>query len=300
MTDRVPFISVIVPTYNRPEQLGKCLQALVAQDYPRDSFEVIVADDGSPRSPRHIVECHARTVDITLVTGSHDGPSAARNAGAARARGEFLAFTDDDCEPAADWLPRLAARMHRSPGHMVGGRTINALTTNIYSEASQTLIDILYAYFNPHPDAAGFFASNNIGIGAAEFRSMGGFMSSFRWAEDREFCDRWLQSRGGMIHAPEVLVYHRHTLDFVSLWRQHFNYGRGAFLFHKERARRGSGHFRPDPFFYLELFRYPLKRVGGVRGLMIGTLMIEMQLANAAGFLYQAVGGRQDVRGGQD
>ena len=291
MTDHAPLFSVIVPTYNRAAQLGLCLRALAAQQYPRDRFEVIVADDGSRQPPRDIVASTDKNLDITLLTGSHGGPSATRNAGAARARGEFLAFTDDDCEPAADWLSRLAARIAGVPGHLVGGRTMNALTGNIYSEASQTLVDILYAYFNPHPDAAQFFASNNIAMRASEFHAIGGFLSSFRAAEDRELCDRWLHRGGRMIHAPEVLVYHRHDLNALTLWRQHFNYGRGAFLFHKMRARQGWGRLRPDPSFYLELFRYPLAHVGGTRGFLVEALMTEMQLANAAGFFFQAIKG---------
>ena len=55
MKEQLPFFSVIIPTYNRNAQLKSCLQALVAQAYPRDQFEVIVADDGSPEPPREIV-----------------------------------------------------------------------------------------------------------------------------------------------------------------------------------------------------------------------------------------------------
>jgi glycosyltransferase involved in cell wall biosynthesis len=298
MTHPDPFFSVIVPTYNRATQLGLCVQALAAQDYPRERFEVIVADDGSHQPPREIVGSIAKSLNITLVIGTHDGPSAARNAGAARARGEFLAFTDDDCEPAADWLSRLAVHLTSFPTGLVGGRTINVLRGNIYSDASQTLIDILYAHFNPHPDHARFFASNNIAMRAAEFHAIGGFMPGFRWAEDRELCDRWLHQGGRMLHAPDALVHHRHDLNFITLWRQHFNYGRGAFLFHKMRARRGSGELRPDPSFYLELFRYPLTNVAGMRGLLIEALMAEMQLANAAGFFSQAIKGAGLTLGG--
>jgi glycosyltransferase involved in cell wall biosynthesis len=293
MTHHNLFFSVIIPTYNRPAQLTLCLQALAAQDYPRDRFEVIVIDDGSDQPPRAIVASIATTLNITLLTESHDGPSAARNAGAVRAQGEFLAFTDDDCEPATDWLSRLAVRVASVPAHLVGGRTVNALTENIYSEASQTLLDILYAHFDSHPDAPRFFASNNIAMRAAEFHAMGGFLSSFRCAEDRELCDRWLHQGGRMIYAPEVLVHHRHDLNLVSLWRQHFNYGKGGFLFHNRRARQGRGQFRLQPGFHLELFRYPLAHVGGLRGLLVEALMMEMQLANATGFFFQAIkGGR--------
>jgi glycosyltransferase involved in cell wall biosynthesis len=292
MTHPLPTFSVIIPTHNRETQLASCLRALAAQEYPSDRFEVVVADDGSRRAPREVVAAAARNLNVTLLTESKSqGPAAARNAAAAQAGGEFLAFTDDDCKPAADWLRSLAARFESLPTHLIGGRTFNALTGNIYSEASQALIDVIYAHFNPHPEEATFFATNNLAMRAAEFRAAGGFVSSFRFAEDREFCDRWLHYGRRMTYAPEVVMHHRHPLSLRTLWRQHFNYGRGAFLFHKVRACRGWGHLRTEPTFYLELFRYPLASAGGTRGLLMAALMTEMQLANAAGFFVQAIKG---------
>ncbi len=291
MTQQLPSFSVIVPTHNRETQLASCLQALAAQEHPRDRFEVVVADDGSRQPPRGIVASVARNLNVILLEEPHRGPAATRNAGAARARGEFLAFTDDDCAPASDWLKSLAARLANLPTHLIGGRTLNALTGNIYSATSQALIDVLYAHFNSDPEGAQFFAANNIAMPAAQFHAMGGFISSFRFAEDREFCDRWVHHGCRMTYAPEVLVHHRHDLSLRTLWRQHFNYGRGAFLFHRIRARRGWGQFRPEPAFYRAVFRYPLARVGGVRGLLMEALMAEIQIANAAGFFFQAIKG---------
>jgi glycosyltransferase involved in cell wall biosynthesis len=288
VTQQLPFFSVIVPTHNRKSQLALCLQALAAQKYPRDRFEVVVADDGSHEPPREMVASVAEVLHVTLLIEPHGGPAAARNAGAARARGEFLAFTDDDCEPAPDWLKNLAARLASLPTHLVGGRTVNALTGNIYSATSQAMIDVIYAHFNRDPEDAQFLATNNIAMPAAQFHAMGGFNSSFHFAEDREFCDRWLHRGYRMTYAPEVLVHHRHHLSLRKLWRQHFNYGRGAFLFHRIRARRGS-KFRFETAFYLAVFRHPLARDGGARDLLMKALMAEIQMANAAGFFFQAI-----------
>src|ERR1700693_1886523 len=117
------------------------------QEYPRDRFEVVIADDGSHQPPREILASVAGNLNITLLLQPHGGPAATRNAGAARAQGEFLAFTDDDCEPAPDWLKSLAARLASLLStYLVGGRTINALTRNVYSATSQAVIDILYAH----------------------------------------------------------------------------------------------------------------------------------------------------------
>src|SRR5262245_35313420 len=95
-----PFISVIIPTYERVGQLSVCLGALVAQDYPRDHFEVLVVDDGSATSPEAGVDAFRDRLNVQFLTQRHAGPATARNFGAAHAKGDFLAFTDDDCVPA--------------------------------------------------------------------------------------------------------------------------------------------------------------------------------------------------------
>jgi glycosyltransferase involved in cell wall biosynthesis len=289
--EQLPFFSVIIPTHNRNAQVKTCLQALAVQAYPRERFEVVVVDDGSAEPPREIVASFSEALNVTLLVEPHGGPSAARNAGAARARGEFLAFTDDDCAPTPEWLENIAARLTSFPTCLVGGRTINALTENIYSAASQALIDVIYAHFNSDPTNAQFLASNNIAMPAAQFHAVGGFDSSFHLAEDREFCDRWLRHGYRMTYIPEVVIHHLHYLTPRSLWRQHFNYGRGAFLFHQISGRRGK-KFRFESAFYLSIFRFPLTGTGTSHGLFMELLMAEIQIANAAGFFFQAAKSR--------
>jgi GT2 family glycosyltransferase len=254
-----PFFSIIIPTDGRPRQLAACLQSLACIEYPGDRFEVIIIDDGNQTPLEAVVDSFHDKIDLTLLTQSHSGPAAARNAGAKRARGTFLAFTDDDCIPNADWLEKLADRFAQTPEHIIGGLTLNALPNNPYSTASQILIDYLYKYYNPIFNQACFLTSNNLAVPAAQFRALGGFDASFPLAaaEDRDFCDRW-RSRGyRMIYAPEVVVYHAHALTLRTFLRQHFRYGRGAFHFHQARTERGQNRIRLEPAsFYVNLLRY--------------------------------------------
>ena len=99
-----PFFSIIIPTYQRPAQLEQCLLAITRLDYPVTQFEVVVVDDGSREHPEKIVAPFAARLSVTLLKADHNGPAAARNIGAARAKGEFLVFTDDDCLPLTNWL----------------------------------------------------------------------------------------------------------------------------------------------------------------------------------------------------
>ena len=287
-----PFFSIIVPTYNRPDQLAACLQALARLEYPRHRFEVIVADDESDTSPEMVVAAFREQFNVTLVSQSHAGPAAARNTGVARARGDFLAFTDDDCAPSPDWLKALAARLATTPDYIIGGRTVNALRDNPYSTTSQVIIDMVYEYYNADPDRARFFASNNLTVPTHRFRALGGFDATFTASEDRELCDRWLHEGYQMTYAPEAVVYHAHALTLRCFLRQHFGYGRGAFRFHQIRARRASGRFRQDLKFYRHLpgiLRHVFSQARGGRALFVVALLGGWQVANAAGFVYEGV-----------
>jgi GT2 family glycosyltransferase len=285
-----PFISVIIPTYERPAQLAACLRSLTRSDYPPERFEVIVVDDGGAKPLGSITEQFRETLDLKLLEQKNTGPAGARNFGATRARGELLAFTDDDCEPDAGWLRALASCFERTPGRIIGGRTVNALLQNPYAETSQKIIEVVYAHFNADPGDARFFASNNFAIPAERFREIGGFDDTFNTSEDREICARWRSRGGGLTYAPEAVVRHAHPLTLFTLWRQHFDYGRGALRFHRA-LNGGTGRFKPDLTFYMKLLTSGASQTRSPaqlpRAARLTVLLVWSQLANAAGFLYE-------------
>jgi GT2 family glycosyltransferase len=283
-----PFFSIIIPTYARPRQLAVCLQSLTRLDYPRDRFEVIVVDDGSEIPPEDVVAPFRSQIEVMLLTQANAGPAAARNTGAARAQGEFLAFTDDDCAPAPDWLQTLAARFAVTPDHLIGGRTLNALPANWYSTATQLLIAYLYAFYNADPHQARFFTSNNLALSAPHFHTLGGFDPTRMAGEDREFCDRWRHQGYRMVYAPEVLIYHAHAFNFRTFCQKHFLYGRGSFHFRQTRACRDQEPLRVEPLsFYLNLLRYPFSQEQGGAAWLLAALLVVSQVANGAGFLWE-------------
>jgi glycosyltransferase involved in cell wall biosynthesis len=96
-----PVISVIIPVWNEEKRIVQCIDALRRQTLCPDRFEIIVVDNGSTDSTPSVV---ARYPDVVLVHEPQPGSYAARNLGLARARGEYVAFTDSDCIPQKDWL----------------------------------------------------------------------------------------------------------------------------------------------------------------------------------------------------
>lgn len=114
MNDTPPLFSVVVPSRGEEAKLLALLEALARQSLLRERFEVVVALDGAepvPTVAARLAALGARVVRLER----RAGPGAARNRGAALVRGTFLAFTEDDVTPAADWLERAALRLEREP-----------------------------------------------------------------------------------------------------------------------------------------------------------------------------------------
>lgn len=287
--DRARF-SVIIPTFNRPAELRRCMAAIAAVRYPRDRFEVIVVNDGG--SPTALDDLIAIAGDLRLLILSerNGGPARARNTGAAAAHGDFLAFIDDDCIPPPDWLIKLAAAVEREPDALVGGRTVNVLSENIFSRASQTLLDYVYRYYNePAAGRTQFFASNNLAVSAGEFHQIGGFDDKFRTAEDRELCKRWHMNGGRFYYAPDVVMYHAHRLNLASLNQQHFAYGRGALPYWKKFSALEPYGIRVEPpDFYAGMLRFPFTQ-GERHPALLSALILMSQISNAAGFAVEGL-----------
>lgn len=291
-----PEISVVIPTYERADSLARCLRALAQQALRRDAFEVIVVDDGSTFPASEVSKTFAGELGLETLRQANQGPATARNRGAAQARGRYLAFTDDDCAPRPEWLASLYRAAESRPGAAFGGHTRNALGDNLFSEASQVLVDYLYGYFNRRMDetrAASdrdpLFTSNNLLMPREGFHQIGGFPEDFpdAAAEDRELCARWKHAGFEIFRLDEAVVDHHHALDWRGFVRQHFTYGRGAFRFQCLRRQRGDRQHVEPLRFYLGLVLHPIGRMSFFRSLAITGLLGVAQVANAAGYFWQ-------------
>jgi GT2 family glycosyltransferase len=281
--------SVVIPTFNRPGELSRCLGALRQCTVDSKRFEVIVVNDGG-QDPASALETVDGSLNIRVLTQPNRGPGAARNYGAGTARGMFIAFIDDDCIPANDWLERLERSFTKSPEALHGGRTVNSITNNPFSETSQTLVDYVHRYYNDaSANRTRFFASNNIAVSAERFEAAGGFDESLCAAEDRDFCRTWHRLGWDFQYVPDAVVNHAHHLTIRSLQKQHFTYGRGALPYWQKASVRSGAGFKVEPLsFYAGMLAYPFtQRVPNP--VLISALIVVSQLANAVGFAYEAV-----------
>lgn len=191
-----PSVSIIVPTYNRVEQLKLCIGALLLLDYP--SFEIIVVDDGSTDdTASYVRSLGERVIGVTI---AHGGRSAARNAGIRAARGEIIAFTDDDCLVDLQWLRNLLVPFCDTRVVGVSGAVIYVGEEYVAARGERVVENRQACW----PMTA------NVAYRADVLRQIGGFDETFERYEDKELALRvWMHGR--VVPVPEAKVYHQKT-----------------------------------------------------------------------------------------
>ena len=267
-----PLISVVVPTRDRATALSRCLDSLTAQTLV-DRLEVIVVDDGS-LAQDEVARIVARHPRARLIRKGGGGPAAARNAGALEARGSFLCFTDDDCEPQRDWVEHLVERL-RQGADAAAGTTRSG--EGVLATASEITAHAPAAARPPDGSDLAFAPSNNLGCTKAAFEATP-FDESYPDAagEDREWCAR-LTAAGYVLRAePGARMIHHQELTFVRFLRQQARYGRGAFRF---RVQGGARRPLESPAFYWSFLQGAF-----AESLAVGLLVSVAQAVTAVGF----------------
>jgi len=276
-------ISVVIPTLDRPGPLTACLQALT-QSFPAD-VETIVISDGGAHDLGQWLAPFVEPLRLQYLVAPHGGPASARNHGLSSARGDIVAFIDDDCRPRPEWLRSLTAGVSLSPPRATGGTTFNGLLSNPYAKASQLILDLVARHERETYGDESFFPSNNLAFPTEALRRIGGFDESFRTAEDRELCRRWRRAGFALARVPEAIVDHDARLNFTGFLRRSFAYGRGGAQFH---SSGDSSSFGESVAFHLQLPRlvgFELVRQGPRRGAGLLGLLVLWEVANLAGFL---------------
>lgn len=199
-----PALSVVVPTLGRPQLLDQCLAALSAVRWEQGELEIVIVDDGPSVSTRAAVVSWTERFLLRGVvlryepsTGPH-GPAAARNRGWRAARGSIIAFTDDDTQPAPDWLEQ---------GARVLGNGADAAWGTIVMPIPPVPTD--YELDASGLERAGFVTANCF-CRRATLERLGGFDEHFllAWREDTDFYFRLLDSGARVVPAPDAVVLH--------------------------------------------------------------------------------------------
>jgi glycosyltransferase involved in cell wall biosynthesis len=269
------------------------MAALACLEYPPSQFEVIVVDDGGKIPVQGVISDFKTRLNILLLRQSNAGPGAARNRGAQEARGRFLVFTDDDCRPERFWLRALSDALKKSERVVCGGRAVNGLPGNIYSEATQLLADYLLKHYSPVDNYGGFFPSNNLALSRTAFWEAGGFDPSLRFGEDRDFCCRCAALGYSFVVAHDAIVRHAHPLRLRSFLRLHYCYGGGTFRLRRGYAAKGLPRVKISPLsWYGRLVLTGLREHSSLLGVRLMVLLMASQAAVGAAMIRGWLGKR--------
>lgn len=243
-----PYISVIIPTCRRDHLLLRALTALCLQEFPADEYEIVVADDAVSEETRRLVEAMAASSRCALryvpVLGKH-GPAAARNCGWREARGELLAFTNEDCIADPLWLPLgVKALCQKSEPDAVWGKLIDpAANTNSDCESNAA-----------RPGKSVLIAANCF-VKRQALALVGGFDEHFRLAscEDTDLYFRMLEHGMSVEHVSNaVVVRGASPIGWVTSL-SHQAKRQFDMRLYRKHPRLYRQHIAPFPFVYMAI-----------------------------------------------
>ena len=241
--------SIIVPVFNRPDEVDELLQSLCKQQLK--DFEVIIVEDGSERKCKDVCDKYAGILDLHYYYKENSGPGQSRNYGAERARGEWLIVLDSDVVLPPSYLENVECRVESGEFATASEEPTVAVANSPLS----TLHSPLTAWGGPdaaHPDftpvqkaisysMTSFFTTGgirggktkldkffprsfNMGIRREVYLQLGGF-SKMRFGEDIDFSYRIVEAGYKTALIPEAWVWHKRRTDFRKFFRQVYNSG---------------------------------------------------------------------------
>jgi glycosyltransferase involved in cell wall biosynthesis len=232
-----PAATVVVCTYNRARLLPENVDAVLAQEGVE--YEAVYVNDGSTDETAAVLDRYAAAhPHLRALHTANGGPGAARNAGAARARGEWLVFLDDDALPPCDWLrTMLKRRAHHDCRVLCGGIAPYALDT----PAEQYLHYRMQRSLGRRARRVRAAPSGNLLAGRALFEKVGGFAET-RWgaAEDWDLCLRLRAAGEAIVYDPAATVRHRYQRDWDAALARVRAMGRTGVVM--TRAHGGNSH----------------------------------------------------------
>jgi len=223
--------SVIIPSYNRADEVVDLLCSLQAQTIEHNCFEVLIVDDGSTdETEKQVIELSSR-IDFHLrfFRRDHEGPGPARNYGMSQAEGAYFLFIDSDCLADESWLKEIdSAVVREEPDAFGGPDSVLAHFTPLQKAIDYSMTSfITTGGMRGHSKKrlAKFYPrSFNMGIRREIFAKLGG-MGTLRHGQDIEFSRRIVASGAKVIYIPEAYVYHKRRTSLRKFYRQIFNWG---------------------------------------------------------------------------
>ena len=213
--------SIIIPVYNRPQEVDELLESLCSQTLK--DFEVVVVEDGSTEKCDMVREKYANKLNLNYYFKPNSGPGPSRNYGAERSQGEYLIILDSDVIVPENYLETIKAELNRESCDAFGGpdrahpsfttiqKAINYAMTSFFTtggiRGGKRKMDKFYP------------RSFNLGIKKSVFEALEGF-APMRYGEDIDLSTRIFRNGYSCRLFPEAFVYHKRRVKFSSFFRQ--------------------------------------------------------------------------------
>jgi glycosyltransferase involved in cell wall biosynthesis len=213
----LPFVSIIIPAYNEARYIKSCLESLKRVDYPSQSYEIIVVDNGS--SDETVLIAKSYTENVLIIPNVN--VSSLRNFGASKAKGEVYAFIDADCIADEQWLQAGVKALTREP--CVVGSVCDVPSDATWIEKAWFAQKIRGTHEATHINSANMIVRSEL------FNKLGGFNNKLIAGEDYEFCMR-AKREAKIISDDKIKVVHLKNPSSISQFlKREIWHGLGAF-----------------------------------------------------------------------
>jgi glycosyltransferase involved in cell wall biosynthesis len=219
--------SIVVPVYNRPEEIRELLESLVRQDFDAP-YEIVIVEDGSSESSEDIVEIFKDKLQISYYFKENSGPGDSRNYGMQKAKGNYYIILDSDCILPKQYLIEVDKELKQEFVHCFGGpdaadasfsdvqKAINYVMTSFFTTGGIRGGEKSVGKFQPR--------SFNMGISKDVFEKVGGF-GRIHPGEDPDLTFRIWQAGFDTRLFPKAFVYHKRRIDLNKFYRQVNKFG---------------------------------------------------------------------------
>jgi len=244
------FFSIIIPLYNRPQEIDELLNTLTKQTYLQ--FEVLVIEDGSVKDAKAVVEKYTNKLDVKYFFKPNEGQGFARNYGFERAKGDFFVVFDSDCLIPEDYLETVKNYLFEHKLDAYGGPDA--------AHQSFTPVQKAISYAMTSPFTTGGIRGNkkhigqfhprsfNMGVSREVWEKVGGFILT-RLGEDIEYSIRIHENGFKIGLVPGAKVYHKRRTSFAQFYKQLHFFGRARINIYKHfPAELKLVHFFPAVF----------------------------------------------------
>ena len=218
--------SVIIPVYNRPDEVDELLQSLTMQHFK--DFEVVVVEDGSSIPCKEVVDRYADRLNIKYFSKPNSGPGQTRNYGAERSEGEYLIILDSDVILPEGYFDAVEKELLASPADAFGGPD---RAHDSFSDVQKAINYAMTSFFTTGGIRGGkkkmdkfYPRSFNMGVRAEVYKALGGF-SAMRFGEDIDFSIRIFKGGYRCRLFPEAWVWHKRRTDLKKFFKQVHNSG---------------------------------------------------------------------------